>query len=222
MKSKENYIIEECRHCGNKTKLDIMGKYTEYGDPEYDYVWVRDWLLLKCCACGKVSLGSIYSGEDTRTWNPDDPDEYEEIYITSFPVETYQGTNVPDKVNNAFSSALKAHYVDNIVCLMALRRTLEIICKDKGATGNTLEKKIIDLSQKNIFPQVINEASDVLRILGNEAAHGDDINYDERIVKEMINFTQIIIEYVYVIPYRLGNIKKNIAKKKSLNQSVNS
>lgn len=64
--------------------------------------------------------------------------------------------------------------------------------------------------------------SDVLRILGNEAAHGDDINYDERIVKEMINFTQIIIEYVYVIPYRLGNIKKNIAKKKSLNQSVNS
>ena len=184
MKSKENYIIEECRHCGNKTKLDIMGKYTEYGDPEYDYGWVRDWLLLKCCACGKVSLGSIYSGEDTRTWNPDDPDEYEEIYITSFPVETYQGTNVPDKVNNAFSSALKAHYVDNIVCLMALRRTLEIICKDKGATGNTLEKKIIDLSQKNIFPQVINEASDVLRILGNEAAHGDDINYDERIVKE--------------------------------------
>ena len=97
---------------------------------------------------------------------------------------------------------------------MALRRTLEIICKDKGAAGNTLEKKIIDLSQKNIFPQVINEASDVLRILGNEAAHGDDINYDERIVKDMINFTQIIIEYVYVIPYRLGNIKKNIAKKR--------
>ena len=56
MKNKENYIIEECRHCGNKTKLDIMGKYTEYGDPEYDYAW-----------CNKVSAlrmtdGAIISG----------------------------------------------------------------------------------------------------------------------------------------------------------------
>ena len=120
-----------------------------------------------------MSLGSIYSGEDTRVWTPNNYNDYydEEVYTTLFPAETYQGKNIPDKVNSAFSTALKAHYVDNIVCLMALRRTLEIICKDKGASGNTLEKKIIDLSQKNIFPQVINEASDVLRILGNEAAH---------------------------------------------------
>lgn len=123
MKSKENYIIEECRHCGNKTKLDIVGKYSEYGDIEFDYCWQKDWLLLKCCVCGKISLGSIYSGEDTRIWNPNEPDDYEEIYITSFPVETYQGINVPEKVNNAFSTALKTHYIDNIICLMALRRT---------------------------------------------------------------------------------------------------
>jgi len=34
MSSNENYIIEECRYCGNKTKLDIVGKYVEYGEPE--------------------------------------------------------------------------------------------------------------------------------------------------------------------------------------------
>lgn len=220
MKDSDNYIIEECRHCGNKTKLDIVGKYTEYGDPEFDYRWEKNWLMLKCCACGKISLGSIYSGEDTLISYDNGEYEYENIYTTHFPIETYTGTNVPEKVNDAFSSALKVHYVDNVICLIALRRTLEIICKDKGAKGKTLEKKILDLTQKCVFPQVINEASDILRILGNEAAHGDDVNYDERIVQEMINFTQIVIEYVYVIPFRINNIKSKLISKPKSNSNI--
>ena len=43
MDSKDNYIVEECRHCGNKTKLDIVGEYTEYGDIEQDYYWKQTW-----------------------------------------------------------------------------------------------------------------------------------------------------------------------------------
>jgi hypothetical protein len=166
--------------------------------------------MVKCCACGKISLSSIYSGEDTVIGYNEEGYEYDKIYTTHFPVETYKGTNVPENVNDAFSSALKVNYIDNVICLMALRRTLEIICKDQGAEGSNLQKKILDLTEKCIFPKIINEASDVLRILGNEAAHGDNVKYDERIIKEMINFTQIIIEYVYVIPYRINMIKTKI------------
>lgn len=209
MENSNNYIIEECRHCGNKTKLDIVGKYIENGEPE-ELLYEQQWLMLKCCVCGKISLASIYSGEDTITSYTNGDYTYDSIYTTHFPVETYKGTNVPENVDNSFSSALKVRYVDNIICLMALRRTLEIICKDKGALGKTLEKKILNLTERCVFPQVINEASDILRILGNEAAHGDDVNYDDRIVEEMINFTQIIIEYVYVIPFRINNIKSRI------------
>ena len=71
-----------------------------------------------------------------------------------------------------------------------------------------------DLTKKCIFPPIINDASDVLRILGNVAAHGDDFEYDSSIVNEMINFTQIIIEYVYVIPYKIQQIKDTIDKQK--------
>lgn len=35
MADKENYIIEECRFCGNKTKLDIVGSHSI--DEEYEY-----------------------------------------------------------------------------------------------------------------------------------------------------------------------------------------
>lgn len=220
IKSKENYRIEECRHCGNKTKLDIVGKHTEYGEPENDYKWQEDWLMLHCCACKKISLASVYFGEDTIIRHFIDPDgyqdyEYEKIFSTKYPVETYSGINVSEKVNNAFSSALKAHYVDKVLCLIALRRTLELICKDKLAEGRNLKQKILYLTHKCIFPQIINEASDILRILGNEAAHGDDVDYDERIIKEMINFTQVIIEYVYIIPHRIETIKNKLTKTSS-------
>lgn len=212
MQENLKYIIEECRHCGNKTKLDILGNYQEFSNDYTDIQYKINWLLLKCCVCEQISFASIYIGEDTQFMNCNGEIECSEIYKTRYPVETYQGTNVPDNVNNSFSSALKARYVDNVICLIALRRTLEIICKDNGATNGTLQSKILQLTKQGIFPKVINEASDILRLLGNEAAHGDDTEYDEHTINEMVNFTQIIIEYVYVIPYRIQKIKSKLGK----------
>ena len=210
MQSKENFIIEECRHCGNKTKLDIVAKHSE--QYHEDFCCSIDWLILKCCACNNIIFAKIYAGEDTQYVSEGGSVESEEIFDTLYPVITYQNTNVPKKVNNAFLSSIKAQHIDDVICLIALRRTLEIICKDKNAKGNTLKDKILDLTNSCAFPVVINEASDILRILGNEASHGDDFEYDWSIVKEMVNFTQIIIEYVYVIPYRIEQIKYAIDK----------
>lgn len=209
MKTKENYLIEECRHCGNKTKLDIVGHYKE----EYREVFDCniDWLILRCCACEKISFAKVYAGEDTEFYTQDGEIDWEEQYSTLYPIMTYENTNVPKPVHSAFSVALKAQHVDDALCLISLRRTLEIICKDKQAEGKNLVAMIKDLTSKSIFPNVLNEASDILRVLGNEAAHGDNIEYDWSIVKEMVNLTQIIIEYVYVIPYRIENIKQEIS-----------
>ena len=207
--SDNNYLIEECRYCGNKTKLDIVGSYLQNSNFEDDYQWCKNWLLLRCCCCGEVSLGYKYSGEDTIHYENNET-EYDEIYETCFPVETYNGLNVPENIHKAFLAALKSRYTDNMICLMALRRTIEKICKEKNAVGKDLKGKILDLAGKNVFPEMIKTASNILRILGNDAAHGDDVEYDERTVNEMINFTQIIIEYVYVIPYRLNKIKNKL------------
>lgn len=208
MQSKETYIIQECRHCGNKTRLDICAKYSQNGREEFCFD--IDWLILKCCVCDEISFIKIYSDEDMQYLNENGEYDLVETFETIYPIMTYESKNVPKMVHNAFSTALKAQHVDDALCLMGLRRTLEIICKDKQANGNNLVAMIKDLTSKSIFPNILNKASDILRILGNEAAHGDSIVYDWSIVKEMVNFTQIIIEYVYVIPYRIENIKKEI------------
>ena len=86
-----------------------------------------------------------------------------------------------------------------------------------GAKGDTLKKKIIDLSQKGFFPKPIDEASDILRLLGNDAAHGDDINYlfssgfDYSDIR--YNFGKIVkLKKTLIIPYNEiieeGEVKK--------------
>lgn len=210
----KTYIINECRHCGNKTKLDIKASYiVEYRET---ICCDLNWVILNCCACSKISFGLIYSGEDTIVYHQDNSIEYEELFETLFPLNTYQQTNVPKSVHQSFEAALKARYLDGSICLIALRRTLEIICKEQGEVEGNLVKKIQNLSLKGILPSILNDASDILRIMGNEAAHGDSIDYSQDVITEMINFTQIIIEYVYALPHRIEKIKIDITSDKKL------
>ncbi|MDP4092823.1 MAG: DUF4145 domain-containing protein [Bacillota bacterium] len=205
MDQKKGYLIEECRFCGNKTKLDIVASHhvAERGEFCFD----EYWLILVCSVCRNISFAKNYSGEDTLSQDENGHAFYEDYFVTLYPLNTYQGSNVPKQVHNAFQTALKARYLDGAICLISLRRTLEIICKDQGETKGDLVGKIQRLSNKGILPPILKDVSNILRTMGNEAAHGDEINYSENEINEMINFTQIIIEYVYILPSRLSKIK---------------
>lgn len=52
-----------------------------------------------------------------------------------------------------------------------IRRTLEEICEDRGATGKNLKDRIADLKSKVLLPQELLDAMDEMRLLGNDAAH---------------------------------------------------
>lgn len=212
MPEKENYIIEECRFCGNKTKIDIVGSHSIDQEVEYfeeqinDFVseWMSStsWLLLKCCVCNNVSLGSIYVDRSLGSRGL----EYTSIV---YPMKTYNSFHMPKEIYNAYEVALKARYLDGALCLLSLRRTLEIICKQQGETRGDLVGKIQNLASKGILPAVLKDASDILRKLGNEAAHGDNKEFDKSQVDQMINFTELIIEYIYILPEKIKEMKES-------------
>ncbi|UHH08450.1 DUF4145 domain-containing protein [Bacillus subtilis] len=53
---------------------------------------------------------------------------------------------------------------------MALRRTLEMVCKNKGAIGRTLHAKLNDLEEKKILPPLMGGLSKMIKEAGNAAA----------------------------------------------------
>ena len=93
--------------------------------------------------------------------------------------------------------------------MISLRRTLELICKDKDATGRTLEAKINDLISKNIFPNDLENAFSVIREYGNSGAHSQ-INLTDSQLNELIRILYSVIDYLYIIPRKSVKMKERL------------
>lgn len=95
-----------------------------------------------------------------------------------------------------------------------VRKTLEELCRDRGANGKNLKERIKDLGTKIVLPTELLEGLDDLRLLGNDAAHIESqefnkIGKDE--VEVGIEFAKEILKAVYqysALLNRLRSLKK--------------
>jgi len=202
---KEQVLL--CYHCGNKT---LMKRISEYGiniSFEIDCV-KKEWELYLCPVCNETTL--IYTKQSWFEW--ESIDMAEKDTKTVYPVSSQESTQMPENVKNAFEAATKVRNIDGAICALALRRTLEMMCKDQGETDDDLYKKLENLSKKNIMPPILNEMATILRRLGNAAAHADEADFPNEVVISMIDFTRTILDYVYVLPDKLQSIQKKLSK----------
>ena len=92
----------------------------------------------------------------------------------TFPSELidFDPSGIPSVVQENFKEAVLCH---GNSCYRAaaimVRRTLEVLCQDKEATGDTLKERLEGLRQKLAVPKELFDAANELRLLGNDAAH---------------------------------------------------
>lgn len=214
---KTNIFITTCYHCGNKGLLKYKSTVTwnndhiEYNSKGevilYDVIEHIDWDLYECHVCHNPILIRNYTfdavGEETES-------------TMAFPSLPINKDGVPAEIANAFNSAVKTKGIDSAICLLSLRRVLEMIAKDKGAKGNTLEDKIANLVDGQMLPEMLNDACWIIRQLGNDAAHADDIKFYKYDVERVIEYVAVIIEYLYSLPKRIKDTKNKILEKKQI------
>jgi signal recognition particle subunit SEC65 len=205
-----------CISCGNKT---FMGKVASYQDKEEE--WDEDdyerfhvgtisktWELYFCPVCHNVTL-ELIQWEDYH--GCPEPRTYTIVY----PAMMSKSQAVPMKIKRAFDAALKVRNIDGAICALSIRRTLEMMCKEKGETKGSLYQKLTNLALKGILPPILDKMASVLRTLGNNAAHAEDKDFPPKLVSSMIEFTEIILDYVYLLPKKLADIQSDIDKEKS-------
>jgi len=207
--------VHTCFHCGNTGLLKYIGKtHWENSDVGYDYngneiyynlIEHEDWHLFECPVCNKPVLISEYA--------LDAVDE-QPTYSVEYPTIAVPRDGVPKEIYMAFESAVKTKGIDYEICLLSLRRVLEMICKEKEAKGNTLEKKIDDLIEKKVLPRMIGEACWIIRQMGNDAAHADKVDVFGVEVDQVIGYVATIIDYLYSMPFRVSKMKKKIEDRK--------
>ena len=195
-----------CYHCGNKTFMIKATDYKWEWECQEENTWGSySWALYFCPVCHKVTL------EETEIFS-----EYEDPEMGLLPVEKIlfppvnTNSHMPHEVSRAFEAALKVRNIDGAVCLIALRRTLEMMCKDKGANQKNLFEKLKYLSSTGVLPPIIDKMASILKNLGNMAAHADGREFAPDLVTSMVDFTETILEYVYVLPSKLDEIQTEI------------
>lgn len=199
-----------CYHCGNKTFMDLV-KYHQHIDSDeiadnYSVDFVRNWYIYSCKVCGEITVNREECFSEDISFDG-------KIIVKSsivYPQVTNKNSNMPDGVFESFEAAVKVRHIDGAICALSIRRALEKMCKDKGATHRDLYSKLKYLAEAKILPPIIDEMAYVLKQLGNAAAHADDVVFDEEIVSSMIEFTQIILDYVYNMPAKLKAIQSVI------------
>lgn len=94
--------------------------------------------------------------------------------LVTYPPERidFDATALPPPVINAFEEAITCHSAGAYTAAaIMVRKTLEEMCIDRGASGKNLKEKLTSLGSKIIVPKELIEGADELRLLGNDAAH---------------------------------------------------
>jgi hypothetical protein len=101
-----------------------------------------------------------------------------------------------------------------IAAAIMVRKTLEEMCRERGAKGKDLKERIRDLGTKIVLPSELLNGLDDLRLLGNDAAHIESHEYDQVGKEEVeigIEFTKEVLKSMYqysALLNRLRGLKK--------------
>ena len=175
--------IARCPACGNEAVFAPVGDH--------------DFLVAQKIICGQ-----------RKCPNPNCKNHLFVVFEDSKLVKTYppirldfNSENIPKQIVKTFKEALDCHANECfVVSAIMVRRTLEEICLDRGATGNNLKEKIKDLQGKIVLPKELLEAMNELRLLGNDAAHIEAKEYENISNEELsvaIEFTKEILKGIY-------------------------
>lgn len=196
-----------CRHCGNETVHSILKRYENSmgifnGKGTILQPISQYYFLMKCETCSEPSLYG--------NWElVDDPEDLKQAKLL-FPTSEELSNVVPESVRKVYRKALRVKKIDPDAFAVNIRKGLEHICKDQKARGSNLFQQLQDLAKRNILPSVLADATDVLREIGNIGAHASEKEVGPELAEIADDFFKLMIEYVYVLPSRLGDISAKL------------
>jgi len=201
--------IDFCPHCGNRCpqRIEFVHSYREswYSDDgtelPHDEGPDCEAIVCICETCNAVLLYDGISQDETGNWPS-----------IAYPRDTRLHRAAPEAIRAIYNEAALVKRNAPNAFAMLIRKGLESICDDRGASNGTLAARLKELSSKGEIPPGLAEVSDILRIVGNTAAHGALQSITPPMTWAIDDFFRSIVEYVYVAPSKLEEFKAKLSK----------
>ena len=162
------------------------------------YKQIQDFVIAKCSHCENMSYwldGKIISPESTGIPSPND-DLEEDIKL-----DYLEAASIFNKSPRGAAALL--------------RLGIQKLCKQLGETGENINSDISNLVKKGL-PIQVQQALDVVRVIGNESVHPGQINLNDNrdIAKKLFELINIIAQIMITQPKEIANIYNNLPKEK--------
>ncbi len=176
-------VTETCPHCGRDVTFNATLVSDLHVPPNY-------WLGQRYCPNPKCLGHIFFINENDKSIRLYPPSRIK-----------FDSSKVPEPVMASLNEAIDCHAHKNFrASAVMIRRAIDHICKDKGAEGKDLDKRIEALKEKVILPSTLFDGMHKLRMLGNDAAHTEAKVFDEigdTEVEVGIQFAKRITEAIY-------------------------
>jgi hypothetical protein len=193
--------MKYCPYCNSDKGIEFryLSKYEDdcysmnLSDP-YIYEHKGHMFVSECIACGRLILSDDYGGQ----LSPELFDKTEILYPANF----ISNGAIPEEVRVTYEMAKRIQNLNAEAFALSIRKCVEIICKLHGIEKGNLANKLKKLCKENSLPDLMDEAANSIRLIGNQAAH--DIEDIHPINAQQIDdFFIILVEYIYVVPAKL-------------------
>ena len=110
------------------------------------------------------------------------------------------------RVNPSFPKPIRDSYQEALSCFKAksftaaaimCRKTLEGICVEHEIKAGNLASGLKEMKEKGLIESRLFEWAEALRIAGNKAAHDVNVSISNQDAKDIIEFTDALLEYVF-------------------------
>ncbi len=191
-------MILYCKTCAARVDATMLKDYGR-GDPSEGPPERVSFLVCPSCWDPFVVTQEDYGGDFS------DPE-------ILYPQAVRLNPNLPKRILAAYSEAdacfrARSYTAAAIMC----RKTLEGLCAEHGVTGKSLVAQLKELRDRSIIENRLFEWADALRISGNEAAHDIGVTVSQEDARDILEFTNALLEYVFTFRDKFDAFKKRRA-----------
>lgn len=174
--------------------MTLETKYFENQGDEHSGVDAHiGYAICTCPVCKGVTLRSYF-------WH-DGMDPEDVLFKILYPAAEKTQKGLPLNVRKAYDAAQNVKHISVNAYGVLLGRVLEIVCEDRGATGDTLDQKLRNLAAKKEIPEKLVDVATGVRQLRNIGAHASLGELTEQEIPILNDLPRAILDYVYSAPH---------------------
>lgn len=203
-KGSERKVSLRCPHCGHQGTFDHISQSLDVVASEQGGSPARRLMIRRCPnpeCFGMIFVVGYKHGALVESVYP--PTLFD-----------FEPEGLPPAVLAAFEEAVKCEAAGCYrAAALLVRRTLEEVCDDQGASGASLYARLESLDSKVTLPHGFLAGLHDLRLLGNDAAHIDLRDFDEVGAEEAslaLEMTKLLLQPLY----QYGGVMARLAARK--------